>query len=311
MIDIVIVNWNSGPYLKNCLQSIYNCHSNVVNNIIVIDNASTDDSIDRAEFIYSDSCSILLVNNKSNIGFSAACNQGFNLAKSEYVLFLNPDAQLMPETLLNTLEFMRAPENKIYKICGVCNVDSSGKENGSAYNFPSALYFLGKSIGLSNVFPNFFGAHEIPFVDLKKDRDVDQVIGAYFLVRSEHFRKLGMFDERFFVYFEEVDYSLRVSLLGGKTRYLYSAKVLHVGGGSTSNVKPFRLYLSLKSRLLYGLKNFTAFQNILLLFTTLLIEPFSRSIYGLYHEGLSGFLGVINAYKRLILDMPKIFGLNK
>lgn len=311
MIDIVIVNWNSGQYLRNCLQSIYNHHSNVVKNVVVIDNASTDDSIDSAELLYSDSCSTVFVHNISNNGFSAACNQGFNLTKSEYVLFLNPDAQLIPETLLNSLEFMCAPENKIYKICGVCNVDLSGNENGSAYNFPSALYFLGKSLGLSGMFPNFFGIHEIPFTDLKNDRDVDQVIGAYFLVRSEHFRMLGMFDEKFFVYFEEVDYSLRVSNLGGKTRYLYSAKVLHVGGGSTSKVKPFRLYLSLKSRLLYGLKHFTTSQNILLFLTTLLIEPFSRSIHGIYYQGLPGIIGVMSAYKRLILETPEIFRFNK
>jgi GT2 family glycosyltransferase len=307
MIDIVIVNWNSGQYLKHCLQSIEIYHSNVVRNVVLIDNASTDNSIDDAKNYESIFYNTIYVQNNSNNGFAAACNQGFDLSTSEYVLFLNPDAQLANGTLLNSLEFMSAPDNDLYQVCGVCNVDSSGKENGSAYNFPSALFFLGKAFGLNGIFPGIFGVHEIPFAELKHDRDVDQVIGAYFLVRSEYFKMLGKFDERFFVYFEEVDYSLRVSLNGCKSRYLCSSKVLHVGGGSTSKVKQFRLYLSLKSRLLYGLKNFTALQNVLLFTATLLIEPVSRSIYAFYIDGISGFIEVLSAYKKLLMDMPVIF----
>ena len=109
-------------------------------------------------------------------------------------------------------------------------------------------------------------------------QDVDQVMGAFFMIRRPIFKSLSGFDERFFVYFEEVDLSLRAHQAGWRSVYLAEAQAFHAGGGVSRHVKAKRLYYSLRSRILYVFKHFNPFTAMLVLLTTLLIEPLSRSL---------------------------------
>jgi GT2 family glycosyltransferase len=126
-------------------------------------------------------------------------------------------------------------------------------------------------------------------------------MGAFFLIRRSLFEELEGFDERFFVYFEEVDLSWRAKLKGWNSYYLSDAQVYHKGGGTTENIRGISLFYYLRSRILYGYKHFGFFTATILLTCTLIIEPCSRIIQSLKIKSKKEFLGVVQAYGYLYL----------
>ena len=135
-------------------------------------------------------------------------------------------------------------------------------------------------------------------------REVDQVIGAFFLVRRELFVALAGFDERFFVYFEEVDFSRRARMAGWASVYLVAAQAFHAGGGTTNQIKARRLYFSWRSRLIYSFNHFSWGGAIIVLVTTLLVEPFARTALALAHSSWSGLRETWTGYFMLLYWLP-------
>ncbi|WP_404303060.1 glycosyltransferase family 2 protein [Alicycliphilus denitrificans] len=271
-IDIVVVNWNSGSQLKLCLDSL---SSTVIEKKIVIDNFSSDDS---AKLI-ADFHSVTLILSCTNLGFGKACNLGAEHAQGEFLLFLNPDAAVYPGTLEKSLAFMQDPRNADVGICGVRLKDETGHVARSCARFPSPWGFVAHALGLDRLFPRL--GHSMAEWPHDSTRDVDQVIGAFFLVRRSVFDALGGFDERFFVYFEEVDFSRRARQAGWRSVYLADVQAFHAGGGTSNQVKARRLFYSLRSRLLYAHKHFGAAGFALTCTATLLLEPLSRTALAL------------------------------
>ncbi|WP_270668044.1 glycosyltransferase family 2 protein [Aeromonas sp. QDB12] len=272
-MDIIIVNWNSGEQLRHCIESL---HSSVVEHIIVVDNASSDGSAQ----ISSTFPNVILIQSPDNLGFGKACNLGASYAKSNYFLFLNPDAAVYENTLEKSLQFMQEPANSGVGICGVQLEDEMGHVARSCSRFPTALSIFAHSSGLTNIFP-YLGSRMLEWSH-DKTLVVNQVIGAFFLVRKEIFEQLGGFDERFFVYFEEVDFSYRAKKAGWNSVYLADAQAFHAGGGTSNQVKARRLFYSLRSRLLYSMKHFSLLKVIIVFVSTLLVEPLSRSVLSLF-----------------------------
>jgi len=128
-------------------------------------------------------------------------------------------------------------------------VDEEGHASTSAARFPTLRVMAGKILGLTNLFPGVFPAHLMSSSDLRVSGVVDQIIGAFFLIRKAVFDRCGGFDERFFVYFEEVDLSLRAKQLGYTSYFLSEVSAFHKGGGCTERVKAARLFYSLRSRI--------------------------------------------------------------
>lgn len=274
MVDIVIVNWNSSDYLEKCIYSIfYTNNQNYVNRVFIIDNNSQDSSIDK--IINNDK--IIIIRNTENIGFSKACNQGFKLCLSSYVLLLNPDTQLLNTTLRDCIDFMQAKND--VDILGCQLLDDKGDITFSCSRFPTPIGIFFYSSGLSKLAPLIFKSGIIMLDwDHKKSRHVDQVMGAFMFMHLSIFEKIGYFDEQFFVYYEEVDFSKRVMEYGGKSYYNAKIRAIHSGEGTTKTVKGFRLFLNLQSRLKYAKKHFSTTGYLLVWFTTFFIEPFSRII---------------------------------
>ena len=133
MLDIVIVNWNSGAYLKTCIESINNEFQ-----IIVVDNNSTDNSVSSISAFKN----VTLLRQSENLGFGKACNIGANLAKSDFILFLNPDAAIYSDTIDKVLAFMGDATNDQIGICGVQLIDEYGNIARHCSRFPSVLRFL-------------------------------------------------------------------------------------------------------------------------------------------------------------------------
>jgi GT2 family glycosyltransferase len=282
-LDIVIVNWNSGVHLRECVDSVIKYKHTLVNNVFVIDNGSTDGS----ENLIMDLPNVSLIRVGENLGFGKACNLGAKHSKNPYLLFLNPDAALYSETLPKALTYMQDPANINVGICGVQLLNESGCISKSSSRFPSVMGFTCHALGCDRLFPRL--GHLMREWDHAHTCEVDQVIGAFFMVRRCLFEAVEGFDERFFVYFEEVDFSYRAKQLGWSSVYLADAQAFHAGGGTSNQIKARRLFYSLRSRLLYASKHFTLFGAILVMFVTLLVEPLSRSVISLFRRSLAGF----------------------
>lgn len=298
LLSIITVNWNAGHQLLDCINSIQKFGAPYVTQTIVVDNGSTDGS----EKTIQDMLGVKVIFSGENLGFGKACNLGAQHAESEYLLFLNPDAALYSDSLPNALAFMQDPANVKVGICGVQLLDESGRLSRSCARFPSAFGFMAHALGLDRLFPRLSPA--MAEWDHAQTREVDQVIGAFFLVRREVFDALGGFDERFFVYFEEVDFSRRAHNAGWCSVYLADAKAFHAGGGTSNQVKARRLFYSLRSRLLYAFKHFSVPAALTVLFATLLIEPLARSVLALVQRSLPGFKETWAGYFMLWTWLP-------
>ena len=296
-IDVVIVNWNTGSFLSECLSSLVNYGDKFIKNIIVVDNLSSDDSLENIP----NHSKIRLVRNDANLGFSKGCNIGASYSKSDYILFLNPDARIYVNTLEVCLNFYEKKENNNIGILGVKLEDEKGEINSRCSRFPSTSNILSHAIGLDKLFPSL-GSFMIEF-DHQSTRFVDQIIGAFFMVRKETYNQLGGFDERFFLYMDEVDFSFRAKKLGYKSIYLSEAKAFHYGEVSSSKVKSRRLFYSLRSRIQYANKHFSKIDLIIVMLLTLIIEPLTRIIGCIIYLNITNLKNTIMAYRMLYIWM--------
>lgn len=298
-IDIIIVNWNSGAQLFASVSSIAQHGAGLVCKIIVVDNGSVDGS----DASVDDLAAVTLIRADSNLGFGRACNLGAQKSQSEYMLFLNPDAALYAETLPRVLEYMEDPVSAKIGICGVQLIDDSGHIARSCARFPSSIGFVAHAIGLDRFFPRL--GHFMTEWDHSKTRQVDHVIGAFFLVRREVFHSLNGFDEQFFVYLEDLDFSSRARQAGWLSVYLADTQAFHAGGGTSNQIKAKRLFYSLRSRLLFSVKHFSRVGAISVIFVTVIVEPFTRSLQAVLKFSTSKLKETWLAYAMLISWLAK------
>jgi GT2 family glycosyltransferase len=292
-VTAVIVNWNSGAQLQECLGSLQN-----VCPAIVVDNASTDGSCDGVDALTN----VTVIAANENLGFGKACNLGASHAQTEYLLFLNPDAAVFPGTLERALSVMDDPQNSQVGISGVQLVGTAGKVERSCARFPTPSKLLAQAMGLDRLIPRL--GHLM--VDWPHDstQAVDQVMGAFFLVRRDMFNNLVGFDERFFLYFEEVDFSYRAKQAGWKSLYLADVQAFHKGGGTSDQIKARRLFYVLRSRLLYANKHFGFWGALVTFVATLFLEPVSRSVLAMLRRSWSDLKETWQAYGMLWRWLP-------
>ncbi len=294
--DIVIVNWNSADMLRDCVKSVLD-HCEGIGRVVVVDNGSTDGSANLPEDV---ACSVDLLLTGQNLGFAKACNLGASRCTSPYVLFLNPDARLIEPSVARVVDFMESSEGKKYGICGIKLIGRNGNVERHCANFTDASTYIGQAFGFSGRFPKVFTPHFMRGFDHLSSRPVDQVIGAFFMVRRSLFDELRGFDERYFVYFEEVDFALRASKIGQPTYYISDTSAYHYGGGTSEKVKAHRLFYSLRSRLLYARRHFSPIGVFATFSVTLLIEPLSRVAQSLVKGSPGDAASVVRAYAMLI-----------
>jgi GT2 family glycosyltransferase len=185
-------------------------------------------------------------------------------------------------------------------------VDDHDRVLASCARFPSVTNFLAAMVGLDKLLPRVFPPHLMSDWSHTATADVAQVIGAFFLVRTSLFRSLAGFDERFFLYFEEVDFSLRANRAGWTSRYLIGARAFHRGEGTTYQIRSERLFYSLRSRLLYCFKHFPAVWAVAVLGATLFLEPLARCTVSLGRRGWRGLLETVRGYRSLWRALPAI-----
>ncbi len=299
-VHVVIVNWNSGAQLRECLQSFAAvADDDVAARVTVIDNASTDGSSEGLEA----SMPLAVVRNTDNRGFGAACNQGAAGSEADFLLFLNPDTRLMPGSFAEPVRYLRAHENERVGIGGIQLVDADGRVVRNTARAPTAWSMVGNSVGFDRLAPRLFPSHFVTEWAHDQTRTVDQVMGAFFLVRRSLFEALGGFDERFFVYYEDLDFSVRARAQGWRSVYLSTAQAFHRGQGTTEGATAQRTFYFCRSRILYARKHFGALGALAVTLATLALEPLARLAAAPRSAG-----DTLRAFAMLWRDLPNLFG---
>lgn len=273
-LDIVIVNWNAGEALHRCVESIVPAARGVgLRRVVIVDNGSTDGSLEGLESL---DLPLVVIRNADNRGFGAACNQGASGSDADLLLFLNPDTRLAADSLTVPAGYLADPAHAGVGVVGIQLVDDTGEVSRSCARAPRPEHFWNKMLGLDRVLGSRRPGMIMEEWAHGTTRDVDHVIGAFYCIRRALFDRLGGFDERFFVYLEDVDLSARAAAAGYRSVYLTEARAFHRGGGTSDQVRARRLFYSLRSRIQYGHKHFSRAHGLMHAVGTLLVEPVVR-----------------------------------
>lgn len=227
-ISFIIVNFRTPDLVLRCVRSIREHTHSRSYEIIIVDNASGDDSAEKLDGL-SD---ITFIANLNNVGFGVANNQAAEVAIGKYLFFLNPDAYLLNDAVDIFSSFMDRYANQSVACCGGHLQDEVGNAQMSYGNFPSLLEVFSQ-IGFYRFYRNYFKSHLSISVrnDTTEIRQVDYLMGAAMFVRAEVFRLVGGFDNRFFLYFEETELAYRMKEAGYKFMLVPQAKIMHLEGG--------------------------------------------------------------------------------
>jgi len=229
-LSVVVVTYNSEGVIDFCLKQLANERGQTDITVIVVDNASQDKTIKKIE---SEFPWVQLIKNPSNLGYGLACNIGFARSKTPYILFSNPDIQLNHKAISAMLQVME--RNPRCGVVGCCLLNEDGTLQKTCNRFPDKAYLITKALGLHQRWPsNPFNAwNTYADWDRTTPKEVDAVSGACMLIRSQAFEQVGMFDEKFFLYWEEFDLCARIKKAGWKVVYTPEASLVHLLGSST------------------------------------------------------------------------------
>lgn len=239
-ISVIIVNYNTCELTINCIRSVYELTSGIEYEIILVDNYSEDGSLVEIRKQFPE---VVIVENKSNLGFGRANNKGAEYAKGKYLFLLNSDTILVENVLKKFFLFME--EHTEYVSCGCNLIDTSGKCTISHGCLPSLLkeIFL---LGLYKLMPSYYNNYLSDGQTVLQGNlsDTGYISGADIFVRKEVYDELKGFDEKIFLYFEETDLFYRMKERGYKSCIIDSCKIIHLGGASSSvNVRKITFYV--------------------------------------------------------------------
>lgn len=246
-LSILVVNWNVRDLLRRCLQSILANLPACQLEIIVVDNGSTDGSV---EMVRTEFPQVHLIANPDNRGFPAANNQGLAVARGRYVLLLNPDTEVVGNALETMVAFADAHPD--VGVVGPMLLNPDGTVQSSRRRFPTLLTAVFESTWLQPYAPRRLLARYY-VLDRPDDevQDVDWVTGAALMARREAIEQVGPLDEGFFMYSEELDWCRRFREAGWRVVYLPTARVIHYGGKSSEQVLPARHIHFQRSKIRY------------------------------------------------------------
>jgi N-acetylglucosaminyl-diphospho-decaprenol L-rhamnosyltransferase len=237
-LSVVVVNYNTGPYLEGCLRSAAEAAGDARLELVVVDNASTDGSARRA---VASNPSVRLIENAENRGFAAAANQGIRATSAPFVFLLNPDAEIAAGTLGGFLKVGR--ERPSAGAIGPIVRDPDGQIYPSARRVPTLAEAVGHSFLGPFVENPFSRAYTMAEWNRRTERSVDWVSASCVLLRREALDQVGLFDERFFMYVEDVDLCTRLRARGWDVLFSPELEVVHIGGVSTGGYRSRRMVI--------------------------------------------------------------------
>ncbi len=266
-VSVILVNWNGRELLERALSCLYDTIRASQYQVIVVDNASSDGSAAMVRERFPET---ILIENRHNAGFARANNQALKYASGRYILLLNTDAFVHEGTVDGMVAFMDAHPDAGSVGCRLYYEDGSLQR--SCFAFPTLATELWTALFLDKLLPRsrYFGKYQMTYWDMNETRAVDALLGACMLVRREVVARIGLFDERFFMYSEEVDLCYRLREHGYQNYYLPTVSATHLWGGSSRRMRResfLRLYESRVKffRKHYGFVRTRLFKSVLLL----------------------------------------------
>lgn len=285
-LSVIIVSYNVKYYLEQCLESVVRSSCGINTEVIVVDNNSTDDTVEYLTPRFRD---VLFIANKENVGFAKANNQAIRISKGEYVVLLNPDTILGEDVLNSCIDFMEA--NPMAGAMGVRMLRTDGSfALESRRGVPTPFTSFCKMTGLCSRFPlsRTFGRYYMQYLDENLPNQIEVISGACMFIRRTTLAKSGLLDEDFFMYGEDIDLSYRMLLTGMKNYYL-PVSILHYKGEST-NKTSFRYVTTFYNAMLIFFEKHYGHYNF---FVTV---PIKLAIY---------IKGVVSFFKSKVFTKPK------
>ncbi|MEO6904679.1 MAG: glycosyltransferase family 2 protein [Bacteroidia bacterium] len=254
-LSVIIVNYNVQYFLEQCLYSVQKAIKNVATEVFVVDNNSVDDSVLMVQDKFP---TVQLILNKENTGFSFANNQAIKIARGEYILLLNPDTVVEEDTFEKIIAFM--DEHVDAGGLGVKMIDGKGKflpESKRGLPTPRVAFY--KIFGLASLFPKSktFGKYHLGFLDENETHEVAVLSGAFMWIRKSVLDKIGLLDETFFMYGEDIDLSYRITLGGYKNYYFPETRIIHYKGESTKKSSINYVFVFYKAMVIFANKYFS------------------------------------------------------
>ncbi len=238
-ISIIIVNWNVKSLLHQCLKSIFLFVKDLEYEVIVVDNNSYDGSAEMLNALSYEYKNLHVIINKENVGFSKANNQGLAIAGGEYILFMNPDMELVentPKILFNYMSsFAEATEDKDVSAC-TCQLQySDGHRQPNIKNDPTFLSQVWILYKLHHfIKPWFLKKYLAKKFDYTRKQEVEQIMGAFVFIRRDIIKRIGGWSEDYYIWWEDLDLCKRLRKMGEKIMYIPDSRVIHYEGKSFS-----------------------------------------------------------------------------
>ena len=239
MVSVVIVSWNARKFLEECLESLAAGACSYPMEVIVVDNASTDGS---PELVQQRFPNVRLIQTGANLGFAKGNNVGIRESRGRYLCLVNSDVRVLTGCITRLVDFMEGHPKT--GMVGPRIIGGDGKLQRSCRGFPSLGNMFCRALALDEIFPHsaWAGGYLMPFWDHDTLRQVDILSGCFWLVRREALEQVGLLDEAFFMYGEDMDWCKRFSLQGWDLMFVPAAEAIHYGGGSSANA-PLRFYI--------------------------------------------------------------------
>jgi len=311
MIDlsIIIVSWNAREFLSKCLWSLKTSMTDYYTEIIVVDNASTDGS---QELVRDQFPRVNLICNDTNLGFAKAINIGVSHCRGKYVCLINSDVEVLEDCFVRMIAYMEHhPE---VGMLGPQIIDPNGNIQRSCMGFPTLWNTFCRALALDSLFPKvkLFGGYLMTYWEHNTMRNVDVINGCFWMIKREALDQVGLLDEQFFIYAEDLDWCKRFTMADWEIVYFPMAEALHYGGASSSNA-PVRFYIEMqKANLKFWRKHYGRF-SYSVYYAINVLHHFLRVLGYSIHSVLLPQKSKDGSYKilRSISSIKVLLGVNK
>lgn len=294
-LSIVLVSYNVKDYLKGCLESIYETTKDIMFEVFVVDNNSSDGTVKMIKAEFPD---VMLIANKENIGFVKANNLAFSrTSRSKYILMLNPDTVILHNSFHKLVNYFEQHPRVGAIGCKMLNSDQTLQP--SCYNFPSLREIFGMYFVGSRIFP------PLKKMDYNKTQEVDFVRGAFLMLNRQCLEEIGLLDEKLFMFGEETDLCYRMKQQGWKVMYIPNTVIIHHRGKSIEQISDNMYSQRIRSLIYYFQKNYGKL-NALLLRIIIFFGVGLRLLLGNFIEIRNRILGKKTISKDAQLEVLKL-----
>ena len=283
-LSIIIVNYNVKYFLEHCLLSVQHACKNIEAEIIVVDNQSTDGSVEMMQQRFPE---VILIDNQHNVGFAKANNQGVAISKGEYILYLNPDTIVPEDCFEKCISYME--QNQKVGALGCKMIDGQGQFlPESKRGFPSTKVAFFKISGISSIFKKskIFNGYHLGHLSENDTNKVDVLAGCFMFCRREAIVKVGSFDEDYFMYGEDIDLSYKIKKAGFQNVYFADTTIIHYKGESTKKGSLNYVKMFYQAMIIFAKKHFTSSKKNTYVFF-IQIAIYIRAILALISNTLS------------------------